>query len=56
VTIDDSALDRQDYRQRFVREMHGTEADQPFSVRLHFADAWYDLHHPEQYDRRDRRG
>jgi receptor-binding and translocation channel-forming TcA subunit of Tc toxin/ABC toxin-like protein len=56
VTIDYSALDSDDYRQRVIREMDGgVHGDQPFSFRHHFADAWYDLHHPEQYERRDGR-
>ncbi|MGZ4432137.1 MAG: Tc toxin subunit A-related protein [Trebonia sp.] len=48
ITIDYTALDSADHRQRVLRELDPRfRADRPFSFRRDFADAWYDLHHPE---------
>jgi hypothetical protein len=47
-TIDYTALDSADHRQRVLRALDPRfGADRPFSFRRDFADAWYDLHHPE---------
>ncbi|MGH6893561.1 MAG: hypothetical protein ACREEP_15025, partial [Dongiaceae bacterium] len=48
VTIDYTALDSPIYRDQ-VTEAIGTDvsAMRAFSLRRQFADAWYDLHHPE---------
>jgi len=48
ITIDYTALDSADHRQRVLRQLDPRfRADRPFSFRRDFADAWYDLHHPE---------
>src|SRR5262249_55054148 len=47
ITIDYTALDSAEYRQRVIRQLgDGYRAERPFSLREEFADAWYDLHHP----------
>lgn len=49
VTIDYTALDSPIYREQVIKNMDPSiEAERPFSFRQQFADAWYDLHHPEQ--------
>jgi hypothetical protein len=48
VTIEYTALDSPIYRQQVIQQLDNTvSADRPFSFRHQFADAWYDLHHPE---------
>ena len=48
VTIDYTALDSAERRQCVLRQLDPRwRADRPFSFRRDFADAWYDLHHPE---------
>jgi hypothetical protein len=48
VTIDYTALDTPIYRQQLIEQLDNTvSADRPFSFRHQFADAWYDLHHPD---------
>jgi hypothetical protein len=48
VTIDYTALDSADHRQRILQQLDPRfRADRPFSFRRDFVDAWYDLHHPE---------
>jgi hypothetical protein len=48
-TIEYTALDSYDYRQQVMQELDTRiSADRPFSFRHQFADAWYDLHNPEQ--------
>jgi hypothetical protein len=48
VTIEYTALDSADHRQRVLKHLDPHyRADRPFSFRRDFADAWYDLHHPE---------
>lgn len=48
VTIEYTALDSPIYRQQVIKDLDQTvSADRPFSFRHQFADAWYDLHHPE---------
>lgn len=48
VTIEYTALDSPIYRQQMIKDLDQTvSADRPFSFRHQFADAWYDLHHPE---------
>jgi hypothetical protein len=49
VTIDYTALASDVYRQTVVAQMdRRVSADRGFSIRHQFADAWYDLHNPEQ--------
>lgn len=49
VAIEYTALDSFDYRQQVVQELdRSISADRPFSFRHQFADAWYDLHNPDQ--------
>lgn len=51
LTVEYTALHSVDYRQKVVRELDRTfTGDRAFSLRDQFADAWYDLHHPEQVD------
>lgn len=51
LTVEYTALHSMDYRQKVVRELDRTfTGDRAFSLRDQFADAWYDLHHPEQVD------
>lgn len=48
ITIEYTALDSTTYRQEVVQRLDPSiSADRPFSFRHQFADAWYDLHHPE---------
>jgi Tc toxin complex TcA C-terminal TcB-binding domain len=48
VTIEYTALDSAEQRQRVLEQLDPRfRADRPFSFRRDFADAWYDLHHPE---------
>ena len=49
VTIEYTALDGPTtFRQEVIDELdRSVSADRPFSFRHQFADAWYDLHHPE---------
>ena len=49
VTIDYTALDSFFYRQQVLESLPTkTSGDRPFSFRHQLADAWYDLHNPEQ--------
>jgi hypothetical protein len=49
MTIDYTALDSYDYRQQVMQSLRPRlSADRPFSFRHELADAWYDLHNPEQ--------
>ncbi len=49
ITIDYTALNSFDYRQQVIQTLNPRiSADRPFSFRNEFADAWYDLHNPEQ--------
>jgi hypothetical protein len=49
MTIEYTALDSYDYRHQVTRELDpSVNADRPFSFRHQFADAWYDLHNPDQ--------
>ncbi len=48
-TIEYTALDSFDYRQQVIQTLSSTTSgDRPFSFRQEFADAWYDLHNPDQ--------
>ncbi|MCU0788221.1 MAG: hypothetical protein MUC91_08535 [Verrucomicrobia bacterium] len=48
ITIEYTALDSPTYRQEVAQRLDPSiSADRPFSFRHQFADAWYDLHHPE---------
>ena len=49
LTMEYTALDSGEYRRQVVRRLDGrVVGDRPFSFRLDFADAWYDLHNPDQ--------
>jgi hypothetical protein len=49
LTIEYTALNSFDYRQQVIQKLSPkVSADRGFSFRQYFADAWYDLHHPEQ--------
>lgn len=49
LTIEYTALDSALYLQQVIERLGDTvRADRPFSFRHQFADAWYDLHNPEQ--------
>jgi hypothetical protein len=49
LTLDYTALDSGDYRRQVIRRLdRRIAADRAFSFRLDFADAWYDLHNPDQ--------
>lgn len=49
VTIEYTALDSSDWRDAVIAQMdQRVSADRGFSMRHHFADAWYDLHNPDQ--------
>lgn len=49
ISIDYTALDSPIYRQEVIKGLDNTiNSERPFSFRHQFADAWYDLHHPEQ--------
>jgi Tc toxin complex TcA C-terminal TcB-binding domain len=46
MTIEYTALHSFDYRQQVIRRLDRTfQADRGFSLRNHFPDPWYDLHH-----------
>ncbi len=48
ITIEYTALDNPAYRQQVIQQLdRSISADRPFSFRHQFADAWYDLHHPD---------
>ncbi len=48
ITIEYTALDSPTYRQQVIKDLdRNISADRPFSFRHQFADAWYDLHHPD---------
>lgn len=49
VTIEYTALDSASYRDEVIAQMdRRVSADRGFSIRHQFADAWYDLHNPDQ--------
>lgn len=49
ITIEYTALNSYDYRQQVILTLDNKiSADRSFSFRNQFADAWYDLHNPEQ--------
>jgi hypothetical protein len=49
VSIDYTALDSQDYRDRVIQQLNqAISADRAYSFRQQFADAWYDLNNPNQ--------
>ena len=49
ITIEYTALNSFDYRQQVIQQLdHSISADHLFSFRYQFADAWYDLHNPDQ--------
>ena len=49
ITIDYTALDSPVYRETVIAQLDPrVSADRAFSIRHQFADAWYDLHNPEQ--------
>jgi hypothetical protein len=51
LTIDYTALNSYDYRDPVLKQLDGRLlADRPFLFRNQFADAWYDLHNPEEID------
>jgi hypothetical protein len=48
ITIEYTALDSPTYRHQVIQQLdRSVSADRPFSFRHQFADAWYDLHHPD---------
>jgi hypothetical protein len=49
VTLDYTALHSPEYRQQVIRELdRRVTGDRSFGFRHQFADAWYDLHHPDR--------
>lgn len=48
-TIEYTALNSQSYRDQVIGRLSAKpiSGERPFSFRQNFADAWYDLHHPE---------
>jgi hypothetical protein len=49
MTLDYTALDSVDYRRQVIRQLDRRFAgDRAFSLRRDFADAWWDLHNPDQ--------
>jgi Tc toxin complex TcA C-terminal TcB-binding domain/Salmonella virulence plasmid 65kDa B protein len=51
LTIEYTALDSADYRQRVVQTLDSlVSADRPFSFRQQFAEQWFDLNNPDQTD------
>lgn len=51
LTIEYTALNSYDYRQKVLRDLDRSfSGDRAFSFRDQFADAWYELHHPEQVE------
>lgn len=49
ITIEYTALHNYDYRQQVIRQLNRKAGgDRSFSFRQEFADAWYDLHNPDQ--------
>ena len=49
ITFEYTALNSYDYRRQVIQRLDRSfSADRPFSFRHQFADAWYDLHNPEQ--------
>jgi hypothetical protein len=49
LTIEYTALASPDYRAQVIAALpQSASADRPFSLRQQFADAWYDLHNPDQ--------
>jgi hypothetical protein len=54
LTIEYTALNSFAYRRQVIQELDNIiSADRPFSFRQEFADAWYDLNHPELIDSPD---
>ena len=57
-TIEYSAIYSDEYRQQVVQRLNADrsfEGERAFSLRQHFADEWYSLHHPELFDDANRR-
>ena len=51
LTIEYTALDSPDYRQKVIRSLDSTfSGDRSFSLRNQFPDAWYDLNNPDTVD------
>lgn len=49
LTVDYTALSHDDYRQDVVGRLDPSfSAERTFSLRHHFPDQWYELHHPDQ--------
>ena len=49
ITIEYTALNSFDYRQQVIQTLNSkVSAERAFSFRDQFADAWYDLHNPDQ--------
>jgi Tc toxin complex TcA C-terminal TcB-binding domain len=49
ISIDYTALDSSTYRSEVLRRLDARmSAERPFSFRYELADAWYDLHNPDQ--------
>lgn len=57
-TIEYSAIYSDELRQQVVQRLNADrtfEGERAFSLRNHFADEWYNLHHPELFDEANRR-
>ncbi|CUS38115.1 hypothetical protein COMA1_40418 [Candidatus Nitrospira nitrosa] len=51
LTFEYTALNSVDYRQKVIRDLDRSfSGDRAFSIRDQFADAWYELNHPEQVE------
>jgi len=51
LTVEYTALNSVDYRQKVVRDLYRSfTGDRALSLRDQFADAWYELNHPEQVE------
>lgn len=58
LTIEYTAIYSDDYRQQVVQRLNADrtfDGERAFSMRHHFADEWYSLHHPELFDDANRR-
>ena len=57
-TIEYTAIYSDEYRAQVVQRLNADrsfEGERAFSLRQHFADEWYNLHHPELFDDVNRR-
>lgn len=57
-TIEYTAIYSDEFRQQVVQRLNADrafEGERAFSLRHHFADEWYNLHHPELFDDVNRR-